>query len=104
MRKNIIDGLPTSYDHNYVLKTNKRCFFCQKRILQSDIENNLVACTEDFDFIHKDCVEKNGYEIIHNNPKDLSSMLKIKKISNQNLDSSDTKINNNSNNKVSFWL
>jgi hypothetical protein len=80
-RKNIIDGLPTSYDFNYVLKTNKKCFFCQKKINQFEIENNSIICTEEFEFIHKDCVGKNGFEIVHYNPKDLSSLIKLKKVS-----------------------
>jgi len=49
-RKNIIDGLPTSYDHNYVLKTNKKCFFCHKKIDSTDLESNSILCTEDFEF------------------------------------------------------
>jgi len=79
-RKNIIDGLPTSYDYNYVLKTNKKCYLCQNKIKVSDIENNLIICTEDFDFIHKDCVERNKFELIYSNPKDFTSMIKLKKL------------------------
>lgn len=81
-KKNIIDGLPSSYDHNYVLKTNKVCLFCQKRIKSNELENNMIICTEDFDFLHKECISKNSYEIIHSNPKDFTSMIKLKKIPN----------------------
>jgi hypothetical protein len=97
-RKNFIDGLPNSYDFNYVLKTNKKCSLCQKKISQSDIESNFILCTEDFDFIHKECVNKNDYEIIHNNPKDLSSMIRLKKIS-VNL----PELEKNTD-KISLWL
>jgi predicted nuclease of predicted toxin-antitoxin system len=79
-RKNIIDGLPTSYDYNYVLKTNKKCNFCQHKITLTEIENNSIICTEDFDFLHKECIEKNKYELIYSNPKDFTSMIKLKKI------------------------
>jgi len=96
-RKNTIDGLPASYDYNYVLKTNKKCSLCQKKIIQLEIENNSIICTEEFDFIHKDCVDKNGYEIIHINPKDLSSMIKLKKNSANLQEEKNT-------DKISFWL
>ena len=96
-RKNSIDGLPSSYDYNYVLKTNKKCSWCQKKIIQVEVENNSIICTEDFEFIHKDCVNKNGYEIIHTNPKDLSSMIKLKKNS-SNLQESEKNTE-----KISLW-
>jgi len=78
-KKNLIDGLPTSYDHNYVLKTNKKCFFCHKKIDSTDLELNSIICTEDFDFMHKDCVVKNNFEIVFVKPKDFTSMVKIRK-------------------------
>lgn len=79
-RNNIIDGLPISYDLNYVIKTNKKCFFCQKNIKLIEIEDNLVACSEDFEFMHKKCISDNSYELIYSNPKDVTSMIKLKKI------------------------
>jgi len=83
-RKNLIDGLPTSYDHNYVLKTNKKCFLCHKKIDSVDLESNSVICTEDFEFMHKNCVSKNNFEIVYVKPKDFTSMIKIKKQQSQN--------------------
>lgn len=79
-RKNFIDGLPSSYDYNYVLKTNKNCQICLRKIARLDIENNSLICTEDFDFYHKNCLLNNNYEIIYSNPKDSTSMIKLKKI------------------------
>lgn len=87
-RKNLIDGLPISYDSNYVCKTNKKCFICQSEFRPIEIEDNEILCTEDFEFIHKNCVEKSGLEIIYSNPKDFTSMIKLKK--RQNI--------------VSFWV
>jgi galactose-1-phosphate uridylyltransferase len=78
-RKNIIDGLPISYDHNYVLKTNKKCFFCHKNIDSTDLESNSIACSEDFEFMHKHCISKNNFEMVYVKPKDFTSMIKIKK-------------------------
>lgn len=78
-RKNIIDGLPTSYDHNYILKTSKKCFLCQKKISVGDLETNAILCTEEFEFIHKECVKKNNFDVIYANPKDITSMIKLKK-------------------------
>jgi hypothetical protein len=78
-RKNLIDGLPVSYDSNYVSKTNKKCSICQFEFKSNEIEENQILCTEDFEFMHKLCVEKNDLEIIYSNPKDFTSMIKLKK-------------------------
>lgn len=78
-RKNLIDGLPVSYDSNYVCKTNKKCSICQTEFKQNEIEDNELLCTEDFDFMHKSCVDKSGLEIVYSNPKDFTSMIKLRK-------------------------
>lgn len=78
-KKYIIDGLPTSYDHNYVLKTNKRCFLCHNKILLSDLELNNTICTEDFDFAHKYCLDTNELEIVFAKKNDFTSMIKLKR-------------------------
>lgn len=79
-RKNIIDGLPVSYDFNYVTKTNKSCYFCQKKIKLTEIEENAIACSEEFEFMHKDCVFNHDYELVYSNPKEITSMIKLKKL------------------------
>jgi hypothetical protein len=78
-RKNLIDGLPSSYDSNYISKTNKKCSICQSEFKSQEIEDNEILCTEDFDFMHKPCVEKNDLEIVYANPKDFTSMIKLRK-------------------------
>ena len=78
-RKNLIDGLPSSYDSNYISKINKKCSICQSEFKSQELEDNEILCTEDFDFIHKSCVEKNNLEIVYANSKDFTSMIKLKK-------------------------
>lgn len=76
---NTIDGLPTSYDYNYVLKTDKACGLCRKKLTVEDIESYSVLCTESFDFFHKKCIEYAGLEPVFTKPKDRTSMIQIKK-------------------------
>lgn len=76
-RKNFIDGLPASYDYNYVIKTEKHCILCCKTITLVQIENNSIICTENFDFFHKDCIDASEFETIYSKPKDPTSMVKL---------------------------
>ncbi len=78
-RQNLIDGLLVSYDINYVLKNEKKCAFCDYLITAKQIQNNDILCTEFFDFMHKSCVDKNGYEAIFSIEGDLNSMITLKK-------------------------
>lgn len=72
-RKNLIDGVPNSYDTNYVLKTKKKCIACNHRITIKDIENNKIVCMDTFDFFHKKCLEKKRIQYKHYNNKDKST-------------------------------
>lgn len=76
-KKNLIDGLPASYDYNYVLKTEKLCPICSNGITPPEIESNSIVCTENFDFLHKKCVEENGLELVFSKPKDPTSMVRL---------------------------
>lgn len=78
-KKNLIDGLPASYDHNYVIKTEKQCPLCGKAITSSEIEGNSIVCTESFDFIHKGCADSNDLELVFSKPNDPTSMVKVSK-------------------------
>lgn len=78
-KKNIIDGLPASYDFNYVIKTQKRCVFCHSLISMEEIDLSLVACTEGFEFIHKPCAEREEFEIVYSKNTDTSSMIRLVK-------------------------
>ena len=72
-RKNLIDGLPNSYDTNYVLKTKKRCVLCNRLIKEKQIADNSIVCSESFDFYHKICLDKKEITYSHYNSKDKST-------------------------------
>ena len=76
-KKNLIDGLPSSYDHNYVIKTEKQCQLCVKEITPNEIEGNQIICTETFDFIHKGCADSKGLELVFSKPGDPTSMVRV---------------------------
>lgn len=76
-KKNHIDGLPASYDHNYVTKTEKHCPFCSKAITTNELESDMAVCTETFDFLHKKCVDDQGLEILFSKPDDHTSMVRL---------------------------
>lgn len=76
-RKNLIDGLPNSYDTNYIIKTNKVCELCKIKLTEFDIENNLLLCSDDFDFFHKDCLQDNNIKYEHQNQFDQSTPVTI---------------------------
>ncbi len=78
-RKNLIDGLPNSYDVNYVITTKKSCELCNKLILTKQISNNAIVCTESFEFFHKTCLENKGITYNHYNPKDKSTPITLDK-------------------------
>ncbi len=77
-RKNLIDGLPNSYNTNYVLETKKRCSICNRLIKEKQIELNTIVCSETFDFYHKKCLENKEITYSHYNPKDKSTPIVIK--------------------------
>lgn len=81
-KKKIIDGLPASYDFNYVVKTHKRCMLCHSLIKMSEIDQNEVACTESFDFIHKSCVYNSNQKLEYAKKNDYTSMVRLLKIKN----------------------
>lgn len=78
-RKNFIDGLPASYDYNYIIKTEKQCSICSKKITTQDIENSILLCTENFDFLHKSCLDSKNLLAVYSKPKDPTSMIRIVK-------------------------
>lgn len=78
-RRNFIDGLPASYDYNYIIKTEKQCRICSKKVTAGDIEENTLICTENFDFLHKSCLESKNLLAVYSKPKDPTSMIRIVK-------------------------
>lgn len=83
-RKNLIDGLPNSYNTNYVILTNKCCMSCSKLIQESEISDNQIICTEEFDFYHKECLLQNNITYKHHNPKDKSTPIVLNIKQNEN--------------------
>lgn len=86
--KNNIIGLPSSYDANYMFKTNKKCFICQSNLTQEDLELNNIICTENFEFSHLQCVYYNNYEIVFHKKNDSTSMVKLIKRIKENINES----------------
>jgi hypothetical protein len=77
-RIGLIDGLPVSYNTDYVISNKKICMSCMKYIKQKQIDRNeIVFCSEKFDFYHKKCLEKNGIQIVHQKPHDKSSLVTL---------------------------
>lgn len=81
-KKNIIDGLPASYDFNYVIKSHKRCNICHSLIKMIEIENNQITCTENFDFVHKTCIKTSNQKIEYAKTNDVTSMVRLVKLKN----------------------
>lgn len=77
IRTSLIDGLPNSYDTNYVLNTKKICELCLKYIKKKQIEKNEIICTEEFEFFHKSCLTAKDINYFHTNPNDKSSIIKL---------------------------
>ncbi len=76
-RAGLIDGLPSSYNTSYVIKTGKVCELCLKFIKQKQIDKNEIICTEEFDFYHKSCLEKKKITYEYQKPDDKSSVIKL---------------------------
>lgn len=78
-RKNLIDGLPNSYNVSYVIQTEKSCILCNEFITESEIFENNIICTEELNFYHKKCLLENNITYKHYNPKDKSTPIIIEK-------------------------
>jgi hypothetical protein len=76
-RANMIDGLPSSFDVTYVIKTGKKCSLCTKRIKKEEVSKNEVIYTDEFEFSHKPCLSTNGLFYEHIRPDDASSPVKL---------------------------
>lgn len=83
-RKGLVDGLPNSYDTNYILKTHKRCFICTALIQEADITENELICDEKFVFYHKSCLNNKGILYKHYNQKDKSTPIILEEKKDEN--------------------
>ena len=78
-RKNLIDGLPNSYNTSYVILTGKCCMLCNTSITEKNISDNQIVCTQEFDFYHKDYVKQKQSTYKHQNPQDKSTPVVLDK-------------------------
>jgi hypothetical protein len=78
-RKNLIDGLPNSYNTNYIIATKKSCIICNSLFNEKEIFENEIICTEEFDFYHKACLKKSNITYKHHNSKDKSTPITLNK-------------------------
>jgi len=72
-RKGLIDGVPSSFNTNFVVNSNKKCQFCDKAFNNKDLDENSIVYTDEFDFVHKTCIIEEGFIYTHTKPADLSS-------------------------------
>lgn len=76
-RSNTIDGLPSTFNILFVTRTGKKCELCTKRIKGEEIEKGLILYTDDFEYVHKQCLSKKGILYEHLRKDDLSSPVKL---------------------------
>lgn len=76
-RANMIDGLPSSFNILFVLRSGKKCDLCTKRIKKEEIAKNVIVYTDEFEYVHKQCLVKKGIAYEHIRPEDLSSPVKL---------------------------
>lgn len=76
-RANMIDGLPSTFNVLFVLRTGKKCELCTKYIKKDEITKKLVLYTDEFEFVHKPCLEKKGIIYEHLRKEDLSAPVKL---------------------------
>ena len=75
----LIEGLPSSYDTNYVLKSNKKCSLCDEEVISEDIRSGDIIYVDHYDFVHRDCLVKNNIEYTHSREGDYNSPVSLKK-------------------------
>jgi ferredoxin-fold anticodon binding domain-containing protein len=72
-KKISIGGLPYSYDSNYVLRTEKQCGLCMEKLEKSDIEHEKILFTDEFSFVHKECLKSKKIDFRHIRENDINS-------------------------------
>lgn len=79
-RKNLIDGVPISFDTSYVIKTKKKCCLCKKEISEKDISENQIVNSYWYDFTHKKCMKTHGIIYKHFIDGNFDSHVVIEKV------------------------
>ena len=83
VRKGVIDGLPSSFDSNYVLKTHETCSLCQEKFVENDISENRILFADsvtnqkELKFVHKQCMTNNNLKYKHMREEDFASPVTV---------------------------
>lgn len=77
-RANMIDGIPSSFNVQFVLRSGKKCELCNKRIKKEDIAKQVIIYTDELEFVHKPCLVQKEIFYQHLKEHDLSSPVKLK--------------------------
>jgi hypothetical protein len=72
-RYGLIDGVPTSFDIEYILSIDHKCVICAQSINENDINLNKIVNIDEFGFCHKECIEDIGIKYFHIKTFDFSS-------------------------------
>ena len=83
VRKGVIDGLPSSFDFNFVTKTHKTCSLCGQKFVEYDISENKIVYADAIvnqkvlEFVHKQCMEENNFKYNHLRENDFASPVTV---------------------------
>jgi hypothetical protein len=73
----IIEGLPSSFNTEYIIKTEKNCTICQEKITIEEINEKQIVYVENIEYCHKSCLKEKGIEYEHIREKDNNSPAKM---------------------------
>jgi hypothetical protein len=76
-RANMIDGLPSTFNTSFIIRSGKKCGICEKRIKKEDISKNIILYTDEFECVHKQCLIKKNIFYQHIRENDFSSPIKL---------------------------
>ena len=69
----MIEGLPSSYDVNYITTAHKKCYFCEKEIGINEIYDGEIIYIDFYDFSHTICLNNSDVEYAHIRKGDYNS-------------------------------
>jgi hypothetical protein len=72
-RFGLIDGVPLSFNVEYVLTLSHKCVFCAQKIIKIDIDQNNIVNVDEFGLCHKTCINECGVKFYHTRKNDLES-------------------------------
>ncbi|MDP2692822.1 MAG: hypothetical protein Q8O88_04250 [bacterium] len=72
-----IDGVPLSFNTQFIIRARKKCELCNKHIKKEELEENTILYTDEFEFVHKRCLNEKDILYTHLRVHDLSSPVKL---------------------------